>query len=69
MLTDIKDLLQKNNYWLYTVLSGSKAHPRQLQWSRSILKDYASITKEAVTNFARKYLKNDAAATIIVKPQ
>ena len=69
ILTDIKDMLQKNNYWLNTVLVGSKLHPRQLQWSRSILEDYASITKETVTNFAKKYLKNKMAATIIVKPQ
>jgi zinc protease len=69
ILTDIRDMLQKNNYWLNTVLSGSKIHPRQLQWSRSILKDYASITKETVTNFAKKYLKNDMAATIIVEPK
>ncbi len=69
VLTDIRDMLQKNNYWLNTVLSGSEIHPRQLQWSRSILKDYASITKETLTNFAKKYLKNDKAATIIVKPQ
>jgi len=69
ILTDIKDMLQRNSYWLDTVLAGSKMHPRQLQWSRSILKDYASITKETVTNFAKKYLKNNMAATIIVKPQ
>jgi zinc protease len=69
ILTDIRDMLQKNNYWLDTVLVGSKLHPRQLRWSRSILKDYASITKETVTNFAKKYLKNNMAATIIVKPQ
>ncbi len=68
-LTSIKDMLQKNNYWLDTVLSGSKIHPRQIQWSRSILKDYASITKEMVTNIAKIYLRNNMAATIIVKPQ
>jgi len=69
ILTDIKDMLQRNSYWLDTVLAGSRMHPRQLQWSRSILKDYASITKETVTNFAKKYLKNNMAATIIVRPQ
>ena len=69
ILTSIKDMLQKNHYWLETVLSGSKIHPMQIQWSRSILKDYAAITKEMETNIAKKYLKNDLAATIIVKPQ
>jgi zinc protease len=69
ILTDIKDMLQKNSYWLNTVLTGSKIHPRQLQWSRSILNDYASINRETVTEFAKEYLKNDRAATIIVTPQ
>ena len=69
ILTEIKDMLQQNDYWLNTVLSGSKIHPRQIQWSRTILKDYASITKETATDFARKYLKNDMAATIVVKPK
>jgi zinc protease len=69
VVTDIKDMLQKNNYWLDTVLSGSKIHARQLQWSRSVLEDYASVTKETLTNFAKKYLRNDMSATIIVKPQ
>ncbi|MEJ2656006.1 MAG: insulinase family protein [Desulfobacterales bacterium] len=68
-LTSIKDMLQKNNYWLDTVLSGSKSHPCQLQWSRSILKEYASITKEMLTNIAKNYLKNDRAATIIAMPK
>jgi len=69
ILTDIKDMLQKNSYWLDTVLTGSKIHPRQLQWSRSILNDYASINRETITKFTKKYLNNDRAATIIVKPQ
>jgi zinc protease len=62
-------MLRKNSYWLNTVLTGSKMYPQQLDWSRTILKDYDSITKETVSNIAKKYLNNDTAATIIVKPQ
>ncbi len=68
-LTSIKDMLRKNSYWLNTVLTGSEIYPQQLDWSRTILKDYDSITKETVSNIAKKYLNNDTAATIIVKPQ
>jgi len=68
-LTSIKDMLRKNDYWLDTVLTGSKIHPQQIDWSRTILKDYDSITKETVSDFAKKYLNNETAATIIVKPQ
>jgi len=68
-LTSIKEMMRKNNYWLNTVLTGSKKYPQQLDWSRTILKDYASITKEEVSNMAKKYLDNGKAATIIVKPK
>ena len=68
-LTSIKDMFRKNSYWLDTVLTGSKIHPEKIDWSRTILKDYASITKERVSNIAKKYLVNDRAAVIIIKPQ
>jgi zinc protease len=68
-LTSIKEMMRKNNYWLNTVLTGSKKHPQQLDWSRTIMKDYASVTKEEVSNIAKKYLDNGKATTIIVKPQ
>jgi zinc protease len=68
-LTGIKDMFRKNSYWLNTVLTGSKIHPQKIDWSRTILKDYASIAKERMSNIAKKYLVNDKAATIIIKPK
>jgi len=68
-LTSIKEMMRKNSYWLNTVLTGSRKYPQQLDWSRTIMKDYASITKEEVYNIAKQYLVNESAATIIVKPQ
>ncbi|MBL7195832.1 MAG: insulinase family protein [Desulfobacterales bacterium] len=67
-LTGIKDMLQSNYYWLNTVLSRSKKHPQQLDWSRTIMDDYASITKGELSILAKQYLNNDKAAVIIVKP-
>ena len=69
LLTGIKEMIRTNNYWLNTVLTGSKKHPQQLDWSRTIMKDYASVTKEEVSDIAKKYLDNDKAATIIVTPK
>ena len=68
-LTSIKDMFRKNDYWLDTVLTGSKIHPQKIEWSRTILKDYASITKEQVSDIAKTYLVNDRAAVITIKPQ
>ncbi len=68
-LTSIKDMLRENNYWLDTVLSGSKRHPRQLDWSRTILDDYASITKEELDLLATAYFDMNKVATIVIKPE
>ena len=68
-LTSIKDMKRKNSYWLNTVLNGSEQYPQQLDWSRTIMPDYASITKEEVSALARQYLDNSKAAVIIVKPK
>lgn len=68
-LTSIKDMLRKNGYWLNTVLTGSEDHPQQLNWSRTIVEDYASISKEDVLRIARKYLNNGKAATLFIRPK
>lgn len=67
-LTGIKDLMRTNDYWLNTVLTGSKKRPEQIEWSRTIRKDYTAITPEELSRLARKYLDNRKAATIVIKP-
>jgi zinc protease len=67
-LTSIKDMRRRNGYWLNTVLSGSRNHPVQYNWSRTIMKDYASIKVDELDRIAKKYLNNKKAVTIIVKP-
>lgn len=67
-LTGIKDMRRENGYWLDTVLSGSREHPEQIEWSRTIAEDYASITAEEVTKMARAYLDNGKAAAVVIVP-
>ena len=67
-LTYIKDLRQKNSYWLNSVLTGVSRWPQQLEWSRSFEKDYASITAEELFHLARRYLVQKKAATIVLSP-
>ena len=68
MITNIKDMQRQNSYWLFTVLKDSKYHPEQLEWSRTILKDYAGITLEDMAEYAKRYLDNRKTAIVIVKP-
>jgi zinc protease len=68
-LTYIKDLRQKNTYWLDSVLSCAGRYPQQLDWARSFEADYAAIRIGEISRLARKYLNNDHAATIILAPE
>lgn len=65
-LTSIKDILRKNRYWLNTVLSGASKHPEQIDWNRTLMKDYASITADELSIMAKQYLANNKAAVIII---
>ena len=69
VITSIKDMMETNEYWLNRVLSGSHRYPEQLDWSRTIIKDYASITKDEISLITKKYLKNNMKATITIKPK
>ena len=67
-LTSIKDLRQENTYWLNSVLIGAGRHPEQLDWSRSIEKDYASITVEDIDKLAVEVFDNSKSAAVIITP-
>jgi zinc protease len=67
-LTGIKERMRRNDYWLNTVLRGASRHPEQLDWSRTIQSDYASITPEEVDRMARTYLGQGPPAVVTVEP-
>ena len=67
--TSIKDMMETNDYWLGRVLSGSMEHPEQLDWSRTIMEDYVSITPKEVSLLAEQYFEIDKQATVVVKPK
>jgi zinc protease len=68
ILTGIRDMLRRNNYWLDTVLTGSRTHPDQLEWSKTILSDYTAITAKEISELAAAYLIKDRSAVMIIKP-
>jgi zinc protease len=67
-LNSIKDMRQRNGYWLRTVLVGSKRNPEKIEWSRSIVSDYAAITSQDLETLSRRYLVNESAAFIEALP-
>ncbi len=69
LLTSLKDLRRQNQYWLNSVLVGLNNHPEQLEWSRNMVDDYASISSDELLALAQGYLQNKSAATIVVTPR
>ncbi len=68
IVTGIRDMRKQNSYWLDTVLTGTREHPEQIEWSRTIVEDYTSITPGDVEKMVETYLKNEKAAEVIVLP-
>jgi zinc protease len=68
LMTALKERTRTNLYWLNSVLSLSARHPQQLDWSRTIIDDYTSISETEISELARRYLGNEKAAIVTVKP-
>lgn len=68
VMTGIKDLRKTNEYWLGSVLKQSWRYPQQLDWSRSMERDYASITAKELSILAKRYMDNSKSAILIFSP-
>jgi zinc protease len=69
ILTSLREMQRTNRYWLDRVLTGSARYPQQLDWSRSLTRDYASITTADLSQLARRFLDNRRSAEIIIRPK
>jgi zinc protease len=69
VLSQIKDLVKTNPYWLHSVMADSRDHPEKLQWAKNIIGGYGSITFETLTRLAEKYLDLKTAALIRIQPE
>lgn len=62
LLTSLKENIRTNQYWLNTVLALSVRFPQQLEWPKTIISDYTSISEADVNQLAEMYLDNEKAA-------
>jgi len=69
VLSQIKDLVKTNPYWLNSVVADSMNHPEKLHWAKTILDGYASINVDVLTGLAKKYLDLNTAALIRIQPK
>jgi len=69
VLTGLKDLRRSNAYWLNSVMTNASRHPQQIEWSRSMLDDYAAVTSAELMGLAQQYLHSERAAVVTIVPE
>jgi zinc protease len=69
LMTRIKEMRRRNDYWLRMVLDGSLRHPVQLSWARSFAQDYAAVTVGELNVLAAAYLDDQRNAVFVAKPR
>ncbi len=67
-LTAMRESLRNNGYWLGNVLSRAQEKPEVLDWCRTRLADFNSITAAELGALAKTYLGRDRASRAIVLP-
>jgi zinc protease len=68
LITAIRENLEKNSYWLYSVLWRSFIHPQQLTWPLTIERGYSETNRKELDMLSEKYLTNDRSARAVVRP-
>ncbi|CAB9517769.1 Stromal processing peptidase, chloroplastic [Seminavis robusta] len=63
-----QESLRSNSYWLNAVLQESQAEPFELDWARTYIDDYNSVTADALNAMAVQYLALDKAIQITLLP-
>lgn len=69
VLNHLKVLRKTNGYWLNSVMANSLIYPQKFDWANNMMTGYQSITTDDVNWLAKKYLKMDKRALILIKSE
>jgi len=69
MVTMIEEYRRTNRYWRDSVLSRCQEQPERLEWARSFVSDYRSITTGELNELASTYLRKEEALPIVILPE
>ncbi|MGF1454936.1 MAG: M16 family metallopeptidase [Alphaproteobacteria bacterium] len=65
----VEEQLERNGYWLGSVVSVAQSQPNEIEAARSLLSDYRSITKADVQEAAKTYLSGPRVPVVILPPE
>ncbi|MBT5988800.1 insulinase family protein, partial [bacterium] len=68
LLKHLKVIRKTNRYWLNSVMANASNYPEKFDWANTIINDYQTITRDDLMLLAKKYLRIDDSALIVIKP-
>lgn len=68
-ITQIEEFRRTNRYWLSSVLESSQEYPQRIDWARTFVSDYESITLDEIKSLAGEFLGEYGGLSVIVKPE
>lgn len=66
ILTSLEEQRRNNTYWLGTVVTPSQSRPERLDWARTMIDDFKSVSLADINSLAGKYLSGEATAVMVV---
>ena len=66
ILTSLVEQRRSNAYWLSTVVLPSQSKPERLDWARTMMEDFQSVTVEDLNALAKQYLKDGSGTAVRV---
>jgi len=66
LLTAMEEQQRNNTWWLSTIVGPSQSKPERIEWARSMIGDYTSISLDELNKLAAAYLKPEAATAVTV---
>ena len=66
LLTAMEEQQRNNTWWLNTIVGPCQSRPERIEWARSMIGDYTSISLDDLNKLAAQYLKADAATAVSI---
>ena len=66
MLTALEEQRRNNTYWLGTVVTPSQSKPERLDWARTMIADFTTVSLEDINRLAKQYLGAETATAVRV---
>lgn len=64
VLTSLEEQRRNNTYWLTTVVGPSQGKPERLEWARSMVDDFTSVTIADINRLAKEYFKAGSSTAV-----